>query len=98
MAGKAITLTCMRAVYGMRSPPRLHWRVLLVVVLIHALLVIGALLTLSGIANAAPHLIRGDVTASTSNGYTRLIFRFADEPDPDVRVANGIIIISFKKP
>src|SRR5262245_30050836 len=98
MAGKAITLTCMRAVYGMQSPRRLHWRVVAVVVLIHALLFLGALLASSGIANAAPDLIKGEVTASTSNGYARLILHFAEEPDPDVRVANGIIVISFKKP
>jgi tetratricopeptide (TPR) repeat protein len=98
MAGKAITLTCVRAVYGMRAPPRLAWRVLAVLLLLQALLAIGALLALSGIANAAPDPIKGDVTANTRNGYARLIFRFAEEPEADVRVANGIIIISFKKP
>src|SRR5215510_14846381 len=82
----------------MQSPPRLRWRALAAIILIHALLFLGALLALSGVANAAPDLIAGEVTASASNGYARLIFRFPEEPDPDVRVANGIIIISFKKP
>jgi tetratricopeptide (TPR) repeat protein len=41
--------------------------------------------------------IRSDVSVSTSGGYVRMVFRFADDPVPEVRLANGILIISFKK-
>jgi hypothetical protein len=42
--------------------------------------------------------LRSDVSVSTSGGYVRLVFGFADDPEPEVRLANGILIISFRKP
>jgi tetratricopeptide (TPR) repeat protein len=59
-------------------------------------LLVALCLMLSRGAGAA--LLRADVTVSTSGGYARLVFGFADDPEPEVRLANGILIISFKKP
>jgi hypothetical protein len=59
-------------------------------------LLVALCLMLSKGAGAA--LLRADVTVSTSGGYARLVFGFADDPEPEVRLANGILIISFKKP
>jgi hypothetical protein len=42
--------------------------------------------------------LRSDVGVTTNDGYVRLVFGFADDPEPEVRLANGILIISFKKP
>jgi hypothetical protein len=49
-----------------------------------------------GRTDAAP--LRGTVKVSTEGGYARLMFRFADEDEAAIQVANGILIISFKKP
>jgi tetratricopeptide (TPR) repeat protein len=42
--------------------------------------------------------LRSDVSVSTSGGYARLVFGFPDDPEPEAHLANGILIISFKKP
>src|SRR5262245_37869938 len=51
---------------------------------------------LGAAARAEP--VRADVTVDTSKGYARIVFRFSDEIDADVRMANNIIVISFKSP
>jgi tetratricopeptide (TPR) repeat protein len=60
------------------------------------LLLALSLILSMGAARAAP--LRADVSVSTSDGYARLVFGFADDPEPEVHLANGIVIISFKKP
>ena len=59
-------------------------------------LLVALALMLPTLAGAAR--LRADVSVSTSDGYVRLVFGFADDPEPEVRLANGILIISFKKP
>src|ERR1041384_5277789 len=56
-----------------------------------ALLVLGA-----SAASAGPEPIKGEITVDTSKGYARIVFRFTDEIDADVRLANQILVISFK--
>src|SRR5262249_28141623 len=51
---------------------------------------------LGAAARAEP--VRADVTVDTSKGFARIVFRFSDEIDADVRMANNIIVISFKSP
>src|SRR4051812_44515576 len=46
-------------------------------------------------AGAAP--VQGEVAVSTANGYARLVFTLAEETDAEVRLANGILIVQFKK-
>src|SRR5262249_61377138 len=47
-------------------------------------------------AAAAPEPIRGEMTVDTSRGYARIVFRFSDEIDADVRLANQVLVITFK--
>jgi hypothetical protein len=43
--------------------------------------------------------VRGEVSVAVApEGYARLIFRMAEEIDSEVRVSNGIVVISFKRP
>jgi hypothetical protein len=48
-------------------------------------------------AAAAPP-VKGDVSMAVRDGFARLSFRFAEEVASQVRVANGVMVISFKKP
>jgi tetratricopeptide (TPR) repeat protein len=45
---------------------------------------------------AAP--VKGEVSVQVSGGFARLIFRFAEEIESDVRTANGIVVVAFKRP
>jgi len=49
-------------------------------------------------AGAAMPPIAGVRSVTTAGGYARFVFRFTEDPEPEVRIANGILIISFKKP
>ncbi|MEX0841064.1 MAG: tetratricopeptide repeat protein, partial [Xanthobacteraceae bacterium] len=40
----------------------------------------------------------GNVSVTVGDGYARLVFRLEQEVESDVRLANGIVIISFKQP
>ena len=42
--------------------------------------------------------MKGELSVSTQNGYVRLVFTLAEETEADVRLANGIVVISFKRP
>jgi tetratricopeptide (TPR) repeat protein len=53
---------------------------------------------LSFSAGAQVHPLKGQVTVNTSGGYARLVFRFDEEPEAQVRLANGIVVINFKRP
>src|SRR5262245_55708248 len=56
-----------------------------------ALLVVGA-----PAAAAGPEPIKGEISVDTSKGYARIVFRFTDEIDADVRLANQVLVITFK--
>jgi tetratricopeptide (TPR) repeat protein len=47
---------------------------------------------------AAAQALKAEVTATVENGYARLVFKFADEIEPQVRVANNILMIQFPRP
>lgn len=95
MAGKSITLKALRASADAQVPPRLGVRIVAVFVLIQLLLLAALLLLYPSPARAAP--VQGTVAVSTANGYARLIFTLAEETDAEVRLANGIVVIQFKK-
>lgn len=42
--------------------------------------------------------VKGDVLVSADNGYARLYFRFSEELDVKVQLANNILTISFPRP
>jgi hypothetical protein len=64
----------------------------------HALAAIALLLFTSSIAPARAAPVKGEVTATVANGFARLVFNLADEVDADVRAANGIVVIAFRRP
>src|SRR5262249_34748360 len=47
---------------------------------------------------ARAEMMKGEVSVNTAAGYARLVFTFPEENEADVKLANGIIVISFKKP
>ena len=50
-------------------------------------------------SRSAQDSVKGEVSvAVTGEGFARLIFRLADEVESEVRTANGIVIVAFKKP
>jgi tetratricopeptide (TPR) repeat protein len=55
-------------------------------------------LGLLGPARAAPDWVKAEISVTTSGGYARLVFRFADDVESDVRLSNGILVVSFKRP
>jgi tetratricopeptide (TPR) repeat protein len=61
-----------------------------------ALIAVLTLVLAPGAARAEP--VKADITVDTSKGYARIVFRFSDEIDADVRMANNVLVISFKTP
>ncbi len=62
-----------------------------------AWLCLAIFILLSG-ATFADAPIKGEASATVAGGYARLVFSLAEEAEADVRLSNGIVIISFKKP
>jgi tetratricopeptide (TPR) repeat protein len=93
--GKSITLKSLRGGGGDQVPPRLGVRTVAGFVLLQLLLLAALLLLYPTAAGAAP--IQGEVAVSTANGYARLVFTLGEETDAEVRLANGIVIIQFRK-
>ena len=96
MAGKSITLKAMRANAEAQVPPRLGLRVVVLFLLLQTLLLVAVSLMLARAARA--ETMKGEISVNTNAGYARLVFTFPEENDADVRLANGVIVISFKKP
>ena len=96
MASKSLTLKAMRARADARVPPRVGLRATVVFLLLQVLLLIAAVAAFPGAARA--EMMKGDVSVSTNGGYARIVFTFPEENDAEVRLANGIIVINFKKP
>jgi len=64
-------------------------------------LLVGALVLLAcalACPASAAQMIRGEVGAAVENGFARLIFTFTDDVDAQVKVANGIVMITFNQP
>ncbi len=49
-----------------------------------------------GARSARAEPVTTDISVDMSGGYARLVFRFSDQIDADVRMANSILVISFK--
>lgn len=92
MAGASISVTPGGAGRNRRSPAPQPRKAGLFV----ALAILASLLLMPGAVKAAP--VRGEIGVSTSAGYARLMFRFSGEPDAQVHLAQGILIINFKMP
>lgn len=62
------------------------------------ILLILILIGLAWPALAQDAAIKGDVSVSTSGGFARIVLRFAEEVETDVRASNNIVVITFKTP
>ena len=49
-------------------------------------------------AHAAPERVKGELSVNTSGGYARLVFRFEDDVDSEVKLSSGILVVNFKRP
>jgi tetratricopeptide (TPR) repeat protein len=76
-----------------RRGTRRGWRAVAAAFLLLGLLILGLS---EEPARAEP--VKADVTVNMSGGYARIVFRFSDEIDADVRMANNVLVISFKTP
>src|SRR5690348_16028869 len=70
---------------------RVHVRVAALALLAALALVVAPF---AGPARAEP--VKGEISVDTSKGYARIVFRFSEEIDADVHLANNILVISFK--
>jgi len=81
------------------SPRPTRWSYFL-----HALIAffaIGLLLFPSRLAfpqQLAAEPLKGEISISTSGGYTRLVIRFSEEVEAQVRLSSSILVISFPRP
>jgi hypothetical protein len=95
MAGKSLTLRAIRAHDEAQVPPRLGLRILAVFLVLETLLLLALSLVFPLSARAAA--VKAEVSVSTSAGFARFVFRFAEETDTDIRLNNGILVIAFKR-
>jgi tetratricopeptide (TPR) repeat protein len=99
MAYKAVTLKALKAQDEAQVPPRLGLRIVLVFVALQLALMAAVAFLFPGKADAqTAQPIKGELSVSTAGGYARFIFALPEEVETDVRLANGILVISFKKP
>ena len=94
---RPITIKALRGAHDdAQVPPRVGVRVIAVFVLLQLLLIAALLLLFP--AKSAAAVVKSELSVSSQNGFVRLVFTLAEETEADVRLANGIIVISFKRP
>src|ERR1043166_959678 len=94
--GKSITVRALRARADAQVPPRLGLRAIAVFIALQLLLLAALLLLFPSAARAAP--VKGEIAVTGGAVYVRLVFNLAEETEADVRLAHGIVIITFKNP
>src|ERR1043166_5943563 len=94
---RPITIKALRGAHDeAQVPPRLGMRVIAVFIALQLLLIGALLLLFPSPAASAP--VKSELSVSSQNGYVRLVFTLAEETEADVRLANGIVVIAFKRP
>jgi tetratricopeptide (TPR) repeat protein len=61
-------------------------------------LLLLALVALNPTLGGAADAVKGEVTATVDNGFGRLLFKLTEDVESQVRLANGILVITFKRP
>jgi hypothetical protein len=56
------------------------------------------LLTIALPRSACAQAIKGEVSAVMENGFARLVFTLAEDVESQVKIANGIVIVSYRRP
>lgn len=74
---------------AVRSTPSWHWLVWLVA---FGIAIAGA----TGLR--AQESVRADISTSTAGGHGRIVITFGDEVKSEVQVANGILVVQFRRP
>ncbi|HKS62119.1 MAG TPA: tetratricopeptide repeat protein [Xanthobacteraceae bacterium] len=94
---RPITIKALRGAHDeAQVAPRLGVRVIAAFVVLQLLLIAALLMLFPARAAAAP--AKSDLSVSSQNGYVRLVFTLAEETEADVRLANGILVVAFKRP
>jgi hypothetical protein len=52
----------------------------------------------AGVAAAFAQKIPAEISVDTSGGFARIVYRFDGDVDANVRMSNGILVISFNVP
>jgi hypothetical protein len=52
----------------------------------------------AGVSAAFAQKVPTEISVDTSGGFARIVYRFNGDVDADVRMSNGILIISFNVP
>jgi hypothetical protein len=87
------TLTAKRTANDARVPTRPGVRVLAAVVRLAFVLLLSA--GFAGAARAEP--LHADGSVDLSGGYARIVLRLSDDTDADVKMANNILVVGFKR-
>src|SRR5689334_20488102 len=94
---RPITIKALRGAHDEAQVlPRLGVRVIAAFVVLQLLLIAALLMLFPAHAAAAP--VKSELSVSSQNGYVRFVFTLAEETEADVRLANGILVIAFKRP
>lgn len=96
MAARPISIRALRGAHRAQVPARLGVRIV-VAAMVTQLLLLAALLLMFP-ARATAQGVKGEIAVTTQNGYARLVFTLTDEVEADVKLANNILIIAFKRP
>ncbi|HVY58795.1 MAG TPA: tetratricopeptide repeat protein [Xanthobacteraceae bacterium] len=95
MRRPSLTFLATRARASARRPSRFGSRVAGVL----AAMQIALALALGGaVPGRAEEPVKGEVSVATRDGYARLVFRFPEEVDADVKLSGTILVITFKQP
>src|SRR5262245_60917083 len=79
---------------GRRWPTRLrHWLNTLA-----AFVVVGLIVFTARPAISQTQGVRAEVNVNASGGYTRLVLRFSEEIEAQVRLSSSILVITFSQP
>src|SRR5262249_56247287 len=70
-------------------------RLIAVFVALEALLLLALSLLFAPAARAAP--VKAELSVTTSAGFARFVFHFAEETDAEINLSNGILVVGFKK-
>lgn len=97
MTDKSLMLNAVRAGNRARLPPRIALRAV-AAALLAELLVLVALVLAGSRPAAAADPVQGEVSVTTNEGYARLVFRFPDQVDADVKLSGSVLVISFSQP
>ena len=80
----------------MRARRRVPWAAHLGRAAAAVVAAVSCLLVLSASVDAAP--VKAEASATIANGFVRLVLTFNEEAETEVRQANGVIVIAFKRP